>query len=123
MGWWVPRPSDLETRSIVNCTFIADVQKILADGSIGATLPLKPTKTAKILKDDPTVRWMTDDIPLGDLRIVGPFDFQKRRMGLKGAKHLAISETNHIDEVYWRELETKAPRAGIAVDNIRITPA
>ena len=66
---------------------------------------------------------MADDVPLAEVRVVGPFDFQQKRMGLqKGPKKLAKSETNHIAELYWQALEKEAHRFNLPIDDIRTLP-
>jgi hypothetical protein len=71
----------------------------------------------------PYAGWKMTYSSLGDLKMVGPFDFHQRRMGLKGAKRKAVSVTHHVDDIFWKAPETKAPQFGICVDNLRISPS
>ena len=62
------------------------------------------------------------DVQLAEVRIVGPFNFTQRRLGLKGPKKQAISETHHIDDIYWQLLERHGSSSGINTDHIWTIP-
>ena len=121
--WWIVfrGERELATRALTDSRFQPDVRKIRADGSMpGQSFPLKAAKVDELLKEDPTLAWLADDIPLAEIRVVGPFDFTQKRMGLdSGPKKHARSETHHIDDVYWQALERDAHRFDLPVDFIR----
>jgi hypothetical protein len=120
--WWSQQPDDAMSRSITDSRFWPDVYKVRADGSTGHQHSVRPLKIDQILTDDPTLRWLAEDFPLAECLIVGPFDFYQKRLGLRGTKRRAISETNHVDNFYWQQLEQRAHLFGIATAFIRYPP-
>ena len=121
--WWRQHHEDAKTRSLVDSRFWPDVRKLKADGTLGASHPQRPDKAERTLAKDPTLVWQSDDIPLAEYLLVGPFDLSKRRMGLYGPSRHAVSEDSHIDDVYWVQLECRAPAFDISVDHIRQHPS
>ena len=120
--WWCQHYEDLKNRSLVDSRFWPYVRKIKADGTLGASHPFRPDRAQRKLENDPTLSWQTDDIPLAEYLLVGPFDFHQKRMGLHGPKQQAVSESHHIDDVYWTQLERRAPAFAIAIEHIRQRP-
>jgi hypothetical protein len=120
--WWTQHHDDSKSRSIVDSRFWPDVYNVRADGAPGKRHPVKPLKISDALANDPTLCWQADDFPLAECLIVGPFDFFKKRTSMRGPKRQAISETNHVDNVYWQQLEQRAHLFGIPTDSIRETP-
>jgi hypothetical protein len=121
--WWTQQHDDVTSRSIVDSRFRPSVYKLRADGSAGLQYPVRPQKIAATLANDTTLRWLAEDFPLAECLIVGPFDFYQKRIGLRGTKRQAISETNHVDNVYyWQKLEQQGHLFGIAADFIRYPP-
>jgi hypothetical protein len=120
--WWSQQHDDAKSRSIVDSRFWPDVRKLRADGSIGQPYLVKPLKIGECLATDPTLRWLADDFPLAECLIVGPIDFYQKRLGLRGTKRRAISEANHVDNVYWQQLENRAHLFGIPTAAIRLPP-
>jgi hypothetical protein len=120
--WWIQQHDDVASRSIVDSRFWPSVYKLRADNSTGQQHPVRPLKIDDVLANDPTLRWLAEDFPLGECLIVGPFDFYQKRQGLRGTKRRAVSETNHVDNVYWQQLEQRAHLFGIATDFIRYPP-
>jgi hypothetical protein len=120
--WWTQRRDDAMSRSIVDSRFCPDVHKLRADGGPSIPHPILPQKIDKTLAYDPTLRWLADDFPLAECIIVGPFDFYKKRVGIRGTKRQAVSETHHIDNLYWQQLEQRGHLFGISTESIRENP-
>jgi hypothetical protein len=89
---------------MVDSRFWPDVCKLHANGSIGQPYPVKPLKIDESLANDPTLRWLAEDFHLAKCLLVSPPDFYQKRLGLRGIKRRAISEPNHIDNIYWQQL-------------------
>jgi hypothetical protein len=120
--WWSQQHDDATSRSITDSRFWPSIYKLRADGSTGQQYPVRPVKIDQTLANDPTLRWLAEDFPLAECFIVGPFDFHQKRIGLRGTKRRAISETNHVDNIYWQQLEQQAHLFGIATTTIRYPP-
>lgn len=101
MQLWLQAPQDKGTRSLSQSRFYPALQSI--NQTNNKFYPTKPDKVQHVLANDPTLSWQFFDVPLAEVRIVGPLNFIQRRLGLKGPKKQAVSETHHIDEIYWQQ--------------------
>jgi hypothetical protein len=120
--WWTQQYDDSQSRSFADSRYWPEVYRLRADGSPGKRHPVRPLKIKAQLENDPTLCWLADDFPLAECIIVGPLDFHQKRMGLQGVKRRAISEANHIDNVYWHQLEKRAHLFGFSTAGIRTKP-
>ena len=120
MRLWTQQLQDNNTRSLSQSRFYPALRSI--NQTTNKYHPTRPDKVAQVLANDPTLSWPYFDVPLAEVCIAGPFNFTQQRIGLKGPKRLAVSETHHIDRIYWQQLEERGGAMGIMVDNIWITP-
>jgi hypothetical protein len=118
MRLWAQAPQDSTTRSLSQSRFYPALQSI----NHTTNYPTKPEKAQQVLTNDPTLIWPLFDVPLAEVRIIGPLNFTQRRLGLKGPKKQAVSETHHIDDIYWQQLERHGGSIGINTDNIWTIP-
>jgi hypothetical protein len=123
MRLWMQQKQDASTRSMTQSRFYPAAQTLQTNTCLNAPQPVRPEKIEQLLKLDPTTQWPHFDVPLADVCIVGPFDFTQKRLGLRGPKKLAISETHHIDDIYWQQLEAKGPLFDIDTQSIWQSPA
>jgi RNase H-like domain found in reverse transcriptase/Integrase zinc binding domain/Reverse transcriptase (RNA-dependent DNA polymerase) len=84
--------------------------------------PARPDKVKQILENDTSLTWPLFDAPLAEVRIIGPFNFSQQRLGLRGPKRQAISESHHIDQIYWQQLEHTCGILNIPTENIWTIP-
>jgi hypothetical protein len=113
----------MTSRSITASRFWPEIGSIGEKGVISTDRKrVKPTKACKTLDEDNTLRWLADDIHLGDTLLVGPFDFHVKRFSMQGPKRLALQESHHIADIYWKQLEQRAPVFDISVQTIWHTP-
>jgi hypothetical protein len=103
--------------------FYPAAQTLQTNACLNAPQPVRPEKIKQLLKLDLNTQWPHFDVPLADVRIVGPFDFTQKQLGLCGPKKLAISETHHINNIYWQQLEAKGPLFDIDAQSIWQSPA
>jgi hypothetical protein len=120
MRLWIQHIQDQHTRSLSQSRFCPALESI--NQTVNKYHPIRPDKVQQVLSNDPTLRWHFFDVPLSEVRIVGPIEFKQKRIGLRGPKRQAVSETHHIDEVYWQQLERVGGSLGILVDNIWTLP-
>ena len=77
----------------------------------------------RLLSKEPRARWERYEIPLAEVRLVGPINFTMvRKPSKKGHKRQATQETHRVDEVYWNLLEERAREAKIDVSHVRQVP-
>jgi hypothetical protein len=117
---WTQHSADKHTRSFSQSRFYPALQ--LTHQQTNKYYPTRPDKTEQILANDPSLTWPLLDAPLAEVRIIGPFNFSQQRLGLRGAKRQAVSETHHVDPIYWQQLEQTCNALGIATHNIWTTP-
>jgi hypothetical protein len=120
MKLWTQNLKDQHTRSLSQSRFCPALESV--NQTVNKYHPIRPDKVQQVLSNDQTLRWHLFDVPLSEVRIIGPIEFQHKRIGLRGPKRQAVSETHHIDEIYWQQLEQKGGTLGVSVDNIWTLP-
>ena len=119
--WWNLQEADTTTKAVVDCRFCPAVRMQRVDGSLGAWVYEKPEKVGRRLRDTDSLTWTAEHINLGEDRINGPFDFEKRRtVGLGNIK--TVSETHFVSLIIWEQLERHATAMRVDVSDIRKTP-
>ena len=101
------------------CRFAPDVHTIRADQLLGKRHPVKPERITADFESDLTIRWVGDTVNITEVHIAGTFKFRKVPIGLRAPKQQAVSESYHIDDIYWAQLEQGGPEMGVCVENIR----
>jgi hypothetical protein len=117
---WAQHSQDRLTRSLSQSRFYPALQQ--HHRPFNKYYPVRPDKVKQVLANDDTLTWPIFDAPLAEIRLIGPFDFSQQRIGLRGPKRQAISETHHIDQVYWKQLEHACDTLGIPTHNIWTIP-
>ena len=122
MRWFIPNSTDTETLPTIDCQFWAEFRLLRADLSLGRRQAIiKPSKAEGRLRDSTTMVWPQDDVNLAEDRIVGPFNFEKRRTPGSG-RTKAGSYTNLIPEEAWNKLERLAGSSCVDASQIRLPP-
>jgi hypothetical protein len=120
----VPHHQDSKQRPLAACRWWPEIRELIIDptGSrAGRHLPTQPHKVTKLLATDDSTMWFHDDIPLAELRLVGPFNFTEVRI-FRGPRNHVSKESFRIDDVYWNELERVGPSHDVDTSNIRQSP-
>jgi len=121
MRWFIPNSTDAETLSTTDCQFWADFRTLQSDLSLGRQAIVKPSKAEGRLRDSTAMIWAQDDVNLAEDRIVGPFNFEKRRIPGPG-RTKTVSNTSFIPEATWNKLERLAGISSIDASQIRLPP-
>jgi len=121
MRWFTPSNTDSVTLPAVNCQFWAEFRTLKSDLSLGTQIVLKPSKAEGMLRDSTAMIRTQDDVNLSEDRIVGPFNFEKRRTPGSGRPKM-VSKTNFIPKAAWNKLEQLAGISGVDASQIRLPP-
>lgn len=121
--WLHPHLDDVKTRPMSRCKFWPDVWTKQANGSLGHEQAVRPSRVNKKLAEDRTLLWRSEQVSLTNDLIVGTFDFSIERLAMQAPRQRAVSEENHIDNVYWDILEHRAPEFGLDTSSLHHVPS
>jgi len=80
----------------------------------GRLNPLRPEKVKAILLADDTLEWASNDFPLYNNNIVGPFDFTTQRIPMQPPLNQSVRQHHCVDDIHWIKLEQLGRAAGIS---------
>jgi hypothetical protein len=107
--WYIPEPNDTKTLSLIHCRYWPEIRT-----DQGRLNPLRPEKVKAILLADDTLEWTSNDFPLYENNIVGPFDFTTQRIPMQPPLNQSVRRHHCVDDIHWIKLEQLGRAAGVS---------
>jgi hypothetical protein len=104
--WYIPKPNDTKTLSPIQCQYWPEIRT-----DQGRLNPLRPEKVKAILQAHNTLEWASNDFPLYENNIVGPFDFT---IPMQPPLSQSVRQHHCVDNIHWIKLEQLGRAAGIS---------
>jgi hypothetical protein len=88
------------------------------NGEVGEPYQVRPNKALSIVTADTRLSWSLTKLALGQILLVGPFNFATIWTSSVGTKWKATHEHNRIDAIYWQLLAKRGNKLNVSVQGI-----
>jgi len=121
--WLTPHHVDRRHKPLTDCRFWPDIRRrpTPTEPPSREPIPTSPAKAEELVRNDPTVVWIEDDVNLATDRLVGPFECQPSQDPTT-TRQKTTKFAQVVDLTHWDQLVVACKRVDLDASDVDTVP-